>query len=480
MCSGNTFPSKARWLPGPSRKSTTLLALGLVLILAACGAAHQTTPNGRTTSTGANRTAVPTHEHLPPGNDWTQYRYDLTGTGLNPEGRITAATSSQLKLVWTATGGGFLATPAIVDGVVYATTQESLHAYDLLTGALKWQSKDIGEGLSVNSSVAVDKSSHTAYFGTASARVIAIDTDDGSLRWNAQLANPAAGAYIWTSPLLANGKLYIGLASHTDHPCVRGAIYALDPHTGVLLWTHYTVPDGVLGGAVWSSFTADPAAHTLVVTTGNPCPWGPVTYESDSILGLNWDSGQTLWQYQAIAQDNCDCDFGEGAVIYTYNGQQYMVAGSKYGAVYAIHPPTTAGGAPTLAWTANITFPGFIGTGGIFQPPAYSSGLVFFAGGPTLDNACPVGAIHAFRADTGALVWRDCTPSQAIGSGAISGDLLFVPYQGQIIAYQLTTGKQIWSAKQDGEVWGGVAISRGFVVSGTLASKLYCYGLPVG
>ena len=361
---GGSRSTCARLLFG--RAHALLIGMAIVLLFTACGPASQTSPSATYTADATKPavSATPTVRALPEGNDWTQYRYDLVGTGFNPEGRITSATSAKLALAWTATAGGFLSTPAIVNGVVYAASHESLYAYDLLTGASKWHPNDLGEGGAINSSVAVDPKAHMAFFGTSTARVAAIDTNTGAILWNTQLANPKAGAYIWSSPLLANNKLYIGLASYKDDPCVRGAVYALDPHSGVLLWTHYTVPEGSLGGAVWSSVTADPDAHQLIVTTGNPCPEGSVAYENDAIVGLDWDTGATRWKYTAISLDNCDCDFGEGAVTYTLNGQKYVVAGNKFGAVYAIHPPT-GNGKPTLAWTARIARAGFVGKGGI-------------------------------------------------------------------------------------------------------------------
>jgi hypothetical protein len=45
-----------------------------------------------------------------------------------------------------------------------------------------------------------------------------------------------------------HGKLYLGLASHNDNPCVRGAVFALDPKDGHSIWAYYTVDANHLGG----------------------------------------------------------------------------------------------------------------------------------------------------------------------------------------------------------------------------------------
>jgi outer membrane protein assembly factor BamB len=145
--------------------------------------------------------------------------------------------------------------------------------------------------------------------------------------------------------------------------------------------------------------------------------------------------------------------------------------------VYAVMP-SAPGSAPKLVWSDRIAHSGFLGAGGIFEPPTYSQGIVVVAGGPTLDGACSSGSLNAFQADTGVALWRVCTPTEVIGSAAATGDLLFVPMANQLVAYNIFTGRLVWRAQQNGQTWGGVAISRGYVVSGTLSKLLYCYTLP--
>src|SRR5215467_5406296 len=75
------------------------------------GAVASATPTAGPTPTG---TPIP----LPPGNDWTQYRFDLAGSGLNPENSITTSNVARLKLQWSnPTARPFESTPAIVNGI---------------------------------------------------------------------------------------------------------------------------------------------------------------------------------------------------------------------------------------------------------------------------------------------------------------------------------------------------------------------------
>ncbi len=438
------------------------------------------TPTAQTTA--IIRRATPRAGTLPAGNDWTQYRYDVYGTGVNPEGRITSGNVAQLKARWTQSNvwgfHPFESTPAVFNGVVYITAGNSLHAVSLSTGKEVWHFDDLDQSYAtINSSVAIDPASRIAYYGTPDARVYAVSLNTHRAVWTVQLGDPTTGAFIWSSPLLIHGMVYIGLASHDDNPCVRGGIFALSAATGAIAWTHYTAPDGTTGGGVWSSLSADPSNQEVIATIGNPCDFptgtspqgGTSTLEEDSIIAINWDTGATLWQYQAIAYDNCDCDFGEGAVIYTYQNTPYMVAGSKFGRVYALTPPSSPGDGPQLAWSRDISSADDFGSGGIFEPATYANGIVYVAGGPTLDGACSDGAVWALKADTGDVVWQQCT------AGQVAGPVLFVGQHNTLVAYDAQSGNVLWHAAQQGDVWGGVSIARGYVLVGTTAGNLYCY-----
>ncbi|MGH2487577.1 MAG: PQQ-binding-like beta-propeller repeat protein [Ktedonobacterales bacterium] len=374
----------------------------------------------------------------------------------------------------------FSSTPAIVGNVIYTTNGKSLIAVDLQSGKTLWRFDDIPNsyGALLTSAVAVDPVTHAAYYGTPDARVYAVNTETHQEMWTVQLGDPAQGAFIWDSPLLVNGKLYIGLASHQDSPCVRGAAYALDPATGHIIWTHFTTPAGTIGGGIWSSIEADPSSRTVIITTGNPCPQGPSIAEDDSIIGLNWDTGARLWQFAAIEHDNCDCDFGQGAVVFVYNGKKYVVAGSKSGVEYAISPPATPDHAPTPLWSLRLTGAGYLGSGGVYQPPTYHDGLLFFDGGPTPDGVCPRAALWAVDAETGAPRWRHCMADQSVGPTALSNDILFASDTHSLKAYQAQSGKLLWETPIAGPLWGGIAIAHGTVVIGTVPGVLRAYTVP--
>lgn len=412
--------------------------------------------------------------------DWALSRYDVGGSAYTAAAGIDAGNVGQLSERWAYTSDKpFSSTPAVVGDVVYTTTGKSLYAFDLHTGKPLWHFDNIPNpyGSLLTSAVSVDLSTHMAYYGTPDARVYAVNTETHRGVWNVQLGDPARGAFIWDTPLLVSGKLYIGLASHEDDPCNRGAVFALDTATGRTLWTHYLVSDAKLGGGVWASITANTAERTLLVATGY-CEGTRAMEEQDSVLALDWDTGATRWQFHALYKDTCDCDFAAGAVGFNYSGRSYVVAGNKYGVVYAFRPPASLGGQPELLWSTRITGTGYLGVGGVYQPPAYHDGLIYLSGGPTLDGVCRRGAVWALDAQTGIPRWRHCTVTQQVLSNALSNDVLFIADQNAITAYAAQTGRVLWSAPITGPVWGGIAIAHGMVLVGTVPGVLHAYALP--
>ncbi len=104
------------------------------------------------------------------------------------------------------------------------------------------------------------------------------------------MGDSAHGAHIWSSPLLINDKLYIGLASHNDTPCVRGAVFALDPKDG-----HSIIIGGVL-----------------------------LVAQDNKVIGYEPGTGQILWQAEYQGQVWGGVSVSRGFVVVgTVSGKLY-------------------------------------------------------------------------------------------------------------------------------------------------------------
>ncbi|MCI4346584.1 MAG: PQQ-binding-like beta-propeller repeat protein, partial [Thermoplasmata archaeon] len=94
------------------------------------------------------------------------------------------------------------------------------------------------------------------------------------------------GTYVWSSPVVYKGNVYIGLASGCDQPLVQGQLYELSGSTGSVLHTFNVVNTGQTGGGILSSPSIDARNNTVWFTTGNPCVGCTNEPKSQSIVAL--------------------------------------------------------------------------------------------------------------------------------------------------------------------------------------------------
>ena len=156
---------------------------------------------------------------------------------------------------WTHVVSGFIASePIIVNQRVYVTAWDGyLHALDqndghelwhtfLGTYRLKPQCPGSPYLLGVTATPAFDAGTNLLYASAMSATVVftdgtpfdrdtgpylyAIDPGSGEIQWQAELS-PNSDNYAWSSPLVANGHAYVGVASQGDCPLTQGQLLSV-------------------------------------------------------------------------------------------------------------------------------------------------------------------------------------------------------------------------------------------------------------
>ena len=81
-------------------------------------------------------------------------------------------------------------------------------------------------------------------------RIIALDKTDGTLRWEAQVADPGIAETITSPPLIVKNMVVTGMAGAEFG--VRGWIEAMDINTGKSIWRTHTIPGpGEPGHETW-------------------------------------------------------------------------------------------------------------------------------------------------------------------------------------------------------------------------------------
>jgi outer membrane protein assembly factor BamB len=236
--------------------------------------------------------------------DWPAY---LDGPGHASDNAaatgVTPADAAGLALAWNwrpdpppGTSGltrGIVASPVSVDGVVYVGSNNGdFYALSRASGAVLWRDA-IGavhkttcgsRGFASTATVVPDPAtgSLTVYVAGADGYLYALDAASGAVRWRSVIGIPSATKndyFDWSSPAVANGRVYVGISSQCDSPLVRGGLLAFDQSSGAQDAAYYTVPPGRIGGSIWSSPAVAPDG-TVFVTTGN----GP---QADNFLGTS-------------------------------------------------------------------------------------------------------------------------------------------------------------------------------------------------
>jgi len=247
--------------------------------------------------------------------DWPQYLHGPQHSSVSLTSTFTVANAAQTHQVWhfspsVVTGKPapkLDASPTIVGGKVFIGSEAGVfYALNASTGGVVWKhSLDTqahltcpASGISATAAVVKDPISGVmTVYAVGAGDLYALKASTGALVWKTMIGppNPAGqdASYNWSSPTVVGQHIYMGLASRCDTPLVRGGVAELDQHTGSVLNTWHSVPNGSIGGSVWSSIAASADGQNVWVSTGNECdptintcPSGDQVGDSNSIVHL--------------------------------------------------------------------------------------------------------------------------------------------------------------------------------------------------
>jgi polyvinyl alcohol dehydrogenase (cytochrome) len=467
------------------------------------------------------------------GAGWPMGGHDFANTRSNPEERaLSTATVAGLDAKWTfATQGDVSATPAVVGGALYFPDWGGFFSkVDAATGELIWQ-RSVPEYVGIAG--AVSRSSpavvgDTVYIGTQrGARLLAIDTTTGDLRWSVAV-DEHASAILTQSPIVHDGVVYQGVSSDEEIAAIdpnydcctfRGSLAAVSAATGEILWKRYMTPepgpttaDSYSGSSVWSGTPAiDTETGTVYIATGNnytvpaeveecqeeggtPSECMSPANHLNSIVALDAATGEIKWGAGPDEFDtwnggciggpppnNCpanpggDVDFADGPHLLTVPGpgglpRKAVGAGQKSG-VYWMLDATTG----EILWSAAVG-PGSP-VGGIQWGTATDGERVYIAetnfgrqphelpDGQVIDYSS-FAALHPV---TGQVIWQIPEPHQGLAQAAVSvanGVMYASSLNGYMYAIDAATGEVLWERQGEGSSNAGPAIVDGSVYWG--------------
>jgi alcohol dehydrogenase (cytochrome c) len=269
------------------------------------------------------------------------------------------------------------------------------------------------------------------------------------------------------------------------------------------------------GAATWMTGSYDPELDLIYWGTGNPNPdyYGELrpgdNLYSNSIVALDADTGTLRWHYQFTPHDLHDWDSNHVPVLadLEWNGRprRVVMVANRNGFFYVLDrvtgelllgKPFTAttwareigpDGRPVIVndgslgclpdpWGGTNFFPpSFNPTLEIFfvtaretcstyvpEEPESVPGRSNFGGVVWTDQEAGFGALRALDPRTGSLLWefRYPTPTFAGVTTTASGLVFAGDHEGNFIAFEATTGRNLWHYQTGSRIWGPGAMTH--------------------
>lgn len=367
--------------------------------------------------------------------NWPQYLYAPGHSSDNAAATaITPANAASLALAWQfspskAPDGqsGFLSSPVVYNGVIYIGAKNGyFYALSEATGAVIWQ-RFIGyvprltcgtQGFTSTATVAPDPTTGnpTIYVYGATGYLYAMNAADGTDVWPpAQVAIPSTTVddyYAWSSPLVLNGNIYVGISSQCDVPLVRAGLAEYSQATGAAENTFWTTPPDTVGASIWSSAATD--GQSIYVTTGNGDPGSDGFSVIQLSLSLSQEAIWTVPQGQLVV----DSDFGGSPGLWTafLSGVQTPMVGAcnKNGTFYAFNTSAISAGP---VWTRKTSRGGECDAA-----PLWDGTHLFLAGVVTMIKGVKYqGSVRQVNPATGGILWQTGLTGKIIGTPGMDG-----------------------------------------------------------
>ena len=418
---------------------------------------------------------------------------------------INPTSAPNLKLHWSYQAGGYISTNYITDqpveanGLIYwGSWDGNEHATDL-NGKQVWQQglgytysqqcnslTGIASTATVASVMINGKLTSIVFVGGGNGNFYALNAANGSIVWQTLLGQPPSN-FIWTSPAVYNGHVYIGISSFGDCPLTPGKLFELNASTGAFQRTFNVVPPGCTGGGIWGSPTIDASTGLLYVATGNGDTCSSGTPLADALLALHMPSLSLAgsWQVPASQQVLGD-DYGSTPTLFraTIGGTAYRMVGivNANGTYYAFSRAAISSGP---LWSIQIAGIGgrcgpICGDGSI-SPSAWDGKNLYVAGGQaTIRGQSCKGSLSALNPSTGAIKWQDCfNDGPVLGAVTVVPGVAVVGEGNKLVLVATSDGHSLYSyadTHSGSNFYGAATILNGVLYIGNFDGILYAFG----
>jgi len=365
--------------------------------------------------------------------DWPAFLGGPLHTSLSSDSAITSANAPTLKQKWRF-NLPYVSSPVVADGSVFIGSYTGFFFKINAVTGIKQNKIFLGFqpkltcapfGFASTATVAVDQKTHqdTVYVAAPNGYLYALNAATMNTVWRSPIAIPSKKVnnfFNWSSPTVANGKIYVGISANCDTPLVRGGVAVFSQATGRRIATFYTVPKGHVGGSVWSTAGVDSSGN-VYVTVGNPAPGATNFYNTDAILKLSPRLKLLAAFRPAKNSLKGDSDFGGSPTLFTarIKGRTTPMVGAcnKNGIFYALRRSNL-----TRVWQRMI---GSRARGGVRaqcqSAPAFDGHHLFMAGpATTIGGRKFRGSVERLNPATGAIGWETGLPNGVLTSPTIN------------------------------------------------------------
>ncbi|MGH9079344.1 MAG: PQQ-binding-like beta-propeller repeat protein, partial [Acidimicrobiales bacterium] len=438
-----------------------------------------------------------THSAAAAGNqDWPMFLQNTSRTNATVDSNLSVAKASILKEKWAfATGGPVASSVSIVGTTAYFGSWDGYeYAVNTATGAEIWKSPSLGittdpgctpSTIGITSAPTI--SNGVLYVGGGGPDWYALNASTGAILWSVFTGdNTQAGAhYNWSSPLIYNGYAYIGIASNCDNPLVQGQLLQVSLTTHLVVNTYDFVPNGQVGGGVWTSPTLDTSTNpaTIFCTTGTLNDYTQTQSQAIVALNANTLAYEGSWQlpFEAAVSDS---DWGTTPTLTTDSqGDLLISAANKNGILYTWKRSDLELGKPDPnppLWQHQIAIGGAGPTAGdgSIASGIFANGTLYDAGGHNeLNGHGSGGSIGAYNPGTGATEWIRQTEQPIVGAPAYVNGMIGYGEGNTFEVVNAANGQLLYSYQLPAAVYGAVSVARSQFYVGDLNDDVYAFGL---
>jgi alcohol dehydrogenase (cytochrome c) len=287
----------------------------------------------------------------PPDADWLTWRRTYNNLGFSNLDQINRDTVAELELAWhqEVTAGNNMPTPLVHDGIMFLySAGDVVLALDATNGEMLWRYSHDGDAVTSHK-FGIALHEDKVLVPTSDLHMVALNARTGEVIWDHAVdVGDNAGYALRSAPTVAGGQVIQGMAA--SFVPGGGFIFAIDLDTGRETWRFNTLarpgaPGGNTwnnipleerqGGSVWNTGAYDAELDLVFYGVSPTYNTGPLLYSlgvdgvnndalyTNTTLALRPATGELVWYYQHVANDQFDLDwiFERSIVELEINGE---------------------------------------------------------------------------------------------------------------------------------------------------------------